>query len=255
MPEGSRHDVRDHVMIVAGAGSGIGAAAAQELASRGARVACLDINAGGADATRARIADDGGEAMGLPCDITDPGAVADAVARVTGDWSSVQGLVNCVGITGKTGVPAHDIPLEDFDRVLSINLRGAFIISQHVLPVMLEAGYGRILHVASIAGKEGNAGMVSYSASKAGLIGMVKSMGKECAGAGVTVNALAPAVIETPLLDGMPQEQIDYMTQKIPMGRLGTLDEVADIIAWAVSPAASFTTAFTFDLSGGRATY
>jgi 3-oxoacyl-[acyl-carrier protein] reductase len=255
MAEHSRHDVRDHVMIVAGAGSGIGAAAAQELASRGARIACLDVNADGADTTRSRIADAGGQAIALPCDITDPGAVADAVARVTGEWSSLEGLVNCVGITGRTGAPAYEIPLEDFDRVLSINLRGAFIISQHVLPLLVKAGYGRVLHVASIAGKEGNAGMVSYSASKAGLIGMVKSMGKECAGTGVTVNALAPAVIETPLLQQMPQEQIDYMTQRIPMGRLGTLDEVADLIAWAVSPAASFTTAFTFDLSGGRATY
>lgn len=255
MSEGARSDVTGHVVIVAGAGSGIGAAAAAELATRGARVACLDVNADGVDATRSRIDSDGGTAMGVVCDITDPAAVAAAVERVTGAWSSIHGLVNCVGITGKTGAPAHEIPLDNFDRVLSINLRGAFILSQHVLPVMLAAGYGRVLHVASIAGKEGNAGMVSYSASKAGLIGMVKSMGKECAGGGVTVNALAPAVIETPLLDGMPQEQIDYMTQKIPMGRLGTLDEVADIIVWAVSPAASFTTAFTFDLSGGRATY
>ena len=144
---------------------------------------------------------------------------------------------------------------DDFRRVLEINLIGAFVLSQAVLGALREAGYGRILHIASIAGKEGNAGMVSYSASKAGLIGMVKSMGKEYAQEGITVNALAPAVIWTPMVEAMPQSQVDYMTQRIPMGRLGRLEEVAEMAAWIVSPAASFTTGFTFDLTGGRATY
>lgn len=250
-----RGDIAGHVMVVAGAGSGIGAAAAQELAARGSRVACIDIDGERADATARRLREGGTEVISLPCDITVEDEVEDAISRIASTWSAIHGVVNSVGITGQTGKPTHQIPLEDFDRVVAVNLRGALILSQQVLPRMLDAGYGRLLHIASIAGKEGNAGMVSYSASKAGLIGMVKTMGKDYAGTGVTVNALAPAVIETPLLDGMPQEQIDYMTAKIPMGRLGTLQEVSDLIAFAVSPASSFTTAFTFDLSGGRATY
>jgi 3-oxoacyl-[acyl-carrier protein] reductase len=129
------------------------------------------------------------------------------------------------------------------------------VVAQAVLPRMLAQNYGRILHVASIAGKEGNAGMAAYSASKAGLIGLVKSMAKDYAETGVTINALAPAVIQTPLVDALPQATIDYMTAKIPMRRCGTLEEVAAMIAWIVSPACSFTTGFTFDLSGGRATY
>lgn len=255
MVDERRTELRGQVIVIAGAASGIGAAAAVELANREARVACLDVNFDGAVATAERIVEHGGTASAVACDITSPSDVDEAILEVISAWSSIEGLVNSVGITGKTGVPSHEIPLEDFDRVIEVNLRGALILSQRVLPEMIEASYGRVLHVASIAGKEGNAGMVSYSASKAGLIGMVKSMGKDYAGTGITVNALAPAVIETPLLDQVPQSQIDYMTAKIPMKRLGTLDEVADIIAWAVSPAASFTTGFTFDLSGGRATY
>jgi 3-oxoacyl-[acyl-carrier protein] reductase len=129
------------------------------------------------------------------------------------------------------------------------------VASQAVLPGMLEQNYGRILHVASIAGKEGNAGMAAYSATKAGLIGLVKSMAKDYAETGITINALAPAVIQTPMVDALPQATVDYMTAKIPMRRCGTLQEVAAMIAWIVSPACSFTTGFTFDLSGGRATY
>jgi 3-oxoacyl-[acyl-carrier protein] reductase len=129
------------------------------------------------------------------------------------------------------------------------------VLSRTVLPQMLKQNFGRILHVASIAGKEGNAGMTAYSASKAGLIGLVKSMAKDYAETGVTINALAPAVILTPMVEVLPQATVDYMTAKIPMRRCGTLEEVSQMIAWIVSPACSFTTGFTFDLSGGRATY
>jgi len=139
--------------------------------------------------------------------------------------------------------------------VHAINLRGAFLLSRAVIPAMASRGYGRVLHVASIAGKEGNAGMVAYSASKAGLIGMVKAQGKEYAKTGVTVNALAPAVIRTAMVDAMPDEQVRYMTDKIPMGRTGSLTEAAEMIAWIVSPACSFSTGAVFDLSGGRAVY
>ncbi|MBM3542403.1 MAG: SDR family oxidoreductase, partial [Alphaproteobacteria bacterium] len=163
--------------------------------------------------------------------------------------------VNCAGITGRTNVKAHEVDLADFDEVYRVNLRAALVFSQAVLPRFLTRNYGRLLHVASIAGKDGNAGMTAYSATKAGLIGLVKSMGKDYAQTGVTVNALAPAVIRTPMVDALPQATVDYMTAKIPMGRCGELEEVAATIAWIVSPACSFTTGFTFDLTGGRATY
>jgi len=171
------------------------------------------------------------------------------------DFGRIDGVVNCAGVTGRTNLRAHEVDLDDFDAVYRINLRGALLVSQAVLPIMLEQNYGRLLHVASIAGKEGNAGMTAYSASKAGLIGLVKSMAKDYAETGITINALAPAVIQTPMVDQLPQATVDYMTEKIPMRRLGTLTEIAAMIAWIVSPECSFSTGFTFDLSGGRATY
>ena len=149
----------------------------------------------------------------------------------------------------------HEVDVDDFDRVYAVNMRGTLLMTQAVLPGMVERGYGRVLHLASISGKEGNEGMAAYSSTKAGLIGLVKVVGKEYAQSGVTVNALAPAVIRTSILDNLPQQQIDYMTSKIPMARTGTLSEAAEIIAWIVSPACSFVTGFTFDLSGGRAVY
>jgi 3-oxoacyl-[acyl-carrier protein] reductase len=149
----------------------------------------------------------------------------------------------------------HEVEVEDFDDVYRVNLRGAFLISKAILPHMVEQRYGRILHVASISGKEGNEGMAAYSSTKAGLVGLVKVLGKEYATHGVTINALAPAVIQTSMVDAMPEKQVEYMTEKIPMQRTGTLEEVANMAAWIVSPYCSFTTAFTFDLSGGRAVY
>ncbi len=241
--------------VVVGAASGIGRAAARLLASRKANVLCVDVDAAGVFAVAAELTSNGLSAFAVAADVTDAasfGAAVDAGAR---RWGSPHGLVNCAGVTGETGKPAHAVALDDFDRVVAINLRGALVASQAVLPHLLERGYGRVLHVASIAGKEGNAGMVAYSATKAGLIGMVKAMAKDYADKGITVNALAPAVIWTPLVEQLPQGQVDYMTSRIPMGRLGTLDEVAEMIAFIVSPACSFTTGFTFDMSGGRATY
>lgn len=241
--------------LIVGAGDGIGRHTALLLAGRGARVACLDL-----DGSRAHTTADEADALtsgavALTADVADAAGVTAAIARCLSAFDKLDILVNCAGITGETNRPSHEIEVQDFDRVLSVNLRGAFLLSRAVLPAMLEAGYGRVLHVASIAGKDGNAGMVSYSASKAGLIGMVKSQGKDYAESGITVNALAPAVIQTALVDAMPPEQVDYMTSRIPMRRCGTLDEVAEMIAWIVSPACSFTTGFTFDLSGGRAVY
>lgn len=243
---------RPYNVAVVGAASGIGAATARFLAREGVRVACLDANGEGAAVVAREI---GGDALSLACDIADAGAVNAAVAEIAAAIGQIHGLVNCAGITGKTNVKGHEVDPDDFDRVYRINLKGALLVSQAILKHMLPKGYGRILHVASIAGKEGNAGMTAYSATKAGLIGMVKSLGKDYPESGVTINALAPAVIRTPMVDALPEATVKYMTDKIPMRRCGELDEAAALIAWIVSPACSFTTGFTFDLSGGRATY
>ena len=246
--EGQKH-------VVVGAASGIGRAAAQRLASLGATVACADINLEGAEKTAAEIEAQGGSATAAFVDVTQGDQVHSAIRDVIDRLGSIQAMVNCAGITGETGMDTHEVDVEDFDHVYEVNLRGALFLSQAIIPHMVENGYGRILHVASISGKDGNAGMAAYSATKAGLIGLVKVMGKEYATTGVTVNSLAPAVIYTPIHDEMPEQQITYMTSKIPMGRTGTLDEAADTIAWIVSRENSFVTGFTFDLTGGRAVY
>lgn len=243
---------RPYNVAVVGAASGIGAATARFLSREGVRVACLDANAEGAAAVAKAI---GSDSVSVACDVTDGAAVDRAVAEVAKAVGQIHGLVNCAGITGKTNVKGHEVDPADFDRVYAINLKGAFLLSQAILRHMLPHGYGRVLHVASIAGKEGNAGMTAYSATKAGLIGLVKSLGKDYPETGITINALAPAVIRTPMVDALPEATVKYMTDKIPMRRCGELDEVAAMIAWIVSPACSFTTGFTFDLSGGRATY
>jgi 3-oxoacyl-[acyl-carrier protein] reductase len=242
-------------VIVIGAASGIGAAAAAYLAARGIRVYGMDRNLAGMQALADSLRRDGHVVEASGADITDPASVDAAIDAVARKAGQIHGLVNCAGITGTTNIKGHEVSLEDFDRVYAINLRGALIVSQAILKHMLPHGYGRILHVASIAGKEGNAGMAAYSATKAGLIGLVKSIAKDYPETGITINALAPAVIRTPLVDALPDATVKYMTDKIPMRRVGELAEAAAMIAWIVSPSCSFTTGFTFDLSGGRATY
>jgi NAD(P)-dependent dehydrogenase (short-subunit alcohol dehydrogenase family) len=238
-------------VVVTGAASGIGRAAAQRFLAMQCEVIAVDRD----EAGLASLAAAHPGVIARPADLLDAPQVREALALSPGAVGYIDALVNCVGITGKTNVPAAAVDLTDFERVVAINMRTALVLSQAVLPGMVAQGFGRILHVASIAGKEGNAGMTAYSASKAGLIGLVKSMAKDYATSGVTVNALAPAVIRTPLVDALPQATVDYMTQRIPMQRCGTLQEVAATIAWIVSPACSFCTGFAFDLSGGRATY
>jgi 3-oxoacyl-[acyl-carrier protein] reductase len=260
----------DQTAVVVGAADGIGKAAATLLSQRGARVACLDRNLDGAQRLVRSLGDQGygdqghgdqgqggqgPKALALAMDVTDDATVAEAIAEVERRLGRISVLVNCAGVTGTTGRLSEDVDVEDFDLVYRVNLRGAFLLSRAVLPRMASDGYGRVLHVASIAGKEGNAGMVAYSATKAGLIGMVKAQGKEYAETGVTVNALAPAVVHTAMVEAMPAAQVTYMTDRIPMKRTGTLTEAAEMISWIVSPACSFTTGFTFDMSGGRAVY
>lgn len=248
-------DRQPYVVAVIGAASGIGKATAELLAGQGVTVACIDRDEAGARGTADSIIKAGGKASAEVADVVHPAKLNAAIASIIKKHGQLDGLANCAGITGKTNIKTHDVSLEDFDRVYEINLKGALIASQAVLPHMLERGYGRILHIASIAGKEGNAGMAAYSATKAGLIGLVKVMGKDYAETGITINALAPAVIRTPMVAALPDAQVKYMTDKIPMKRCGELEEAASLIAWIVSPACGFTTGFTFDLTGGRATY
>ena len=245
-------DNPDYVVAIVGAGRGIGKAAAMHVASHGVRVACLDRDGESAQATASEI---GSRAIAHPLEVAEEASIPPAIDAAARKFGRIDALVNCAGITGRTNVPGHEVDLADFDLVYRVNLRGPFLLSKAVLPHMLARKYGRVLHVASIAGKEGNAGMTAYSATKAGLIGMVKSLAKDYVEQGITINALAPAVIRTPMVEALPQATIDYMTAKIPMRRCGELDEAAQMIAWIVSPACSFTSGFTFDLSGGRATY
>ena len=257
MPESSAGGLSfaGRTVVVVGAASGIGRSCAVHLGSLGATVPCLDLDLAGAEETAAEIRDGGAGAWAASVDVTEAPSAAEAMAAAIESAGRIDGLLNTAGITGTTNLSTHEVDPEDFDRVYRVNLRGALLTTQAVLPHMLEHGYGRILHIASIAGKEGNAGMAAYSATKAGLIGLVKTMGKEYATTGVTINAMAPAVIQTPMVDALPQAQVDYMTEKIPMRRTGALQEVADLAAFALSPMCSFTTGFTFDLTGGRAVY
>jgi 3-oxoacyl-[acyl-carrier protein] reductase len=235
-------------IAITGAASGLGKALAVHFAKRGAKVLGLDRSEHDLAALQKTIPEN---FVPEVCDVTDWAAVA----RAFGDHPVVDVLINSAGITGKTNLKSYETDPLNVEQVFRVNFFGSYHTTRAVLPGMAARGYGRVLHIASIAGKEGNAGMLAYSASKAAVIGMAKVQGKEMAGTGVTVNALAPAVIYTPLVEAMPKEQVDYMTNKIPMQRCGSMEELVSVVEFAVSPACSFTTGFTFDLSGGRATY
>ena len=244
------HELKGQVAIVTGAASGLGLSIARALSKEGVKLALLDKDIDGLEKLKHSFSFEARR-----CDITSEADVANSVKDIAGLFGRIDILVNSAGITGKTNIKSHETDSADICQVFDINFMGSYFTAKHVLPVMLKSNYGRILHIASIAGKEGNAGMLAYSASKAAVIGMTKVQGKEYAETGITVNALAPAVIQTAMVDAMPAEQVKYMTDKIPMKRCGTLDEIAGIALYIVSPQNSFTTGFTFDLSGGRATY
>ena len=245
-------DFTNQTAIVTGAASGIGRAIAHQLVALGATVALLDLNT---DAVTAEAVQLGERATAFPVDLTNKFAVQQVVTDIIARFGRVDILVNAAGITGITQTPTHLMPLDNVRAVFELNFWGALYLTKAVLPTMLTQNYGRILHIASIAGKEGNPGMLGYSASKAAVIGMAKAQGKEYAETGITVNAIAPAVIMTPLVEALPDAQVRYMTDRIPMRRCGTLREVADLVAFIVSRQNSFTTGFCYDLSGGRATY
>lgn len=233
------------VALVAGGASGIGAGIAARVAREGGLVVVGDV----------KPASPPGIAEALLLDVRSGESVERGINAVLHRHGRLDILVNCAGIPGPTTVNILDYDAADFDRVLAVNLRGAFLTTKAAIAAMLPRGYGRILHLVSIAGKEGNPGMVGYSASKAGMTGLIKGVGKEYATAGITVNGLAPAVIQTPMVADVTPEMLAYMASKIPMGRLGTVEEVAALACWIVSREASFNTGCIFDLTGGRATW
>ena len=191
----------------------------------------------------------------MQVNVTNPDSVASAVQKVVQAYGRIDILVQAAGITGVTGIQTEEVDDKNFDLVYQINVKGIFLCCKYVLPIMKQQKYGRIVNIASVAGKEGNAGMLAYSTSKAAVIGLTKVIGKEYAETGITVNALAPAVVRTPMVAAMPDEQVKYMTDKIPMKRCGELEEIAQLVGFIASKSAGFTTAFCFDATGGRATY
>lgn len=229
--------------IVTGASSGIGAAVARRLVAEGARVASLDLAASAPDGV-----------VAVPCDVSDSAQVNAAVGRAEAEIGPVDVLVCSAGIPGRS-LRTVDVTDEEWRRVLAIDADGVFFCNRAVIPGMVERGYGRIVNVASIAGKEGNPMAAAYSAAKAAVIALTKAIGKDLARTGVLVNCIAPAVIETPILEGISQEHVDYMVERVPMGRMGEADEVAALVCWLASEECSFSTGATFDISGGRAVY
>lgn len=237
--------------IVTGGASGLGKAVAARIVAEGGKAALWDVNADTLAAAREEVGASDVQAL----DVSDAAAVeAAAKASAAALGGKVDILVCSAGITGAT-VPVHEFPIDSWLRVFDINVNGLFYCNRAIVPLMLEAGYGRIVNISSVAGKEGNPNASAYSASKAAVIGLTKSLGKELAGKGVMVNALTPATFESPILAQMPQSQVDYMRSKIPMGRLGEVDESAAMVCFMASEECSFTTASTFDTSGGRTTF
>jgi len=242
---------KDQIAIITGAASGIGLAISHRLIKEGATVALLDID-------KAALENEFNPTKQInlfPIDITNQVSIKATISKIIADFEKVDILINCAGITGITNTKSHEVSSENVRKVFDLNFMGSFFTTKAVLPYMLKSNYGRILNLASIAGKEGNAGMLAYSASKAAVIGMTKVQGKEYADTGITINAMAPAVIRTALVEAMPEQQVKYMTDKIPMKRCGTLEEAVDLATYIISKQNSFTTGFTFDLTGGRATY
>lgn len=222
--------------VVTGGISGIGEAVAKRIAAEGGQVAIWDVNGG------------------IKTDISDLASVEAAVQQSIAQMGGIDILVNSAGITGPT-VPVDGFPVDGWLKTMAVNVNGAFYTNRSVIPYMIAQNYGRIVNIASIAGKEGNPNASAYSASKAAVIGFTKSLAKELAKTNITVNAVTPAAVRTPIFDQMPQEHIDFMLAKIPKGRFGTVDENASLICWLASDECSFSTGAVFDISGGRATY
>ncbi|WP_439581844.1 SDR family NAD(P)-dependent oxidoreductase [Dyadobacter bucti] len=245
----------DQVAVITGGADGLGKAIASRIASEGGHVILFDRNAALLENTVREFEKTGLAATGYVVDVSREEDIKTAMQKVEATHGKLDIMVNAAGIVGPTSTKITDYAVEDYDQIYGINLRGTFLMTKYAVQVMEKHNYGRIVLIASIAGKEGNPGMVGYSSTKAGVIGLVKGVGKEYAQTGITVNGLAPAVIRTAMNENTDPAQLAYMTAKIPMNRLGTVEEVASLTSWIVSKEASFTTGFIFDLSGGRATY
>jgi 2-dehydro-3-deoxy-L-rhamnonate dehydrogenase (NAD+) len=237
--------------VITGGASGLGLAVATRIVAEGGSVVLWDMNPD----TLATAKEQSGAVATTALDVSDQAAVEQAAADArTALGGGIDILIASAGITGATA-PVHEYPLDSWRRVIDVNVNGLFYCNRAIVPIMLEGGYGRIVNVASVAGKEGNPNASAYSASKAAVIGLTKSLGKELAGKGVIANALTPATFESPILAQLPQSQVDYMRSKIPMGRLGEVSESAAMVCFMASEECSFTTASVFDTSGGRTTY
>lgn len=233
----NRLDFRGRMAIVTGGAQGIGAAIVERMEASGASVRVWDV-----------------AAKKDPVDVSDPAAVERAAARAFADLGRIDVLVNNAGIAGLNS-PTVEYPVDEWERVLKVNLTSQFLCCRAVAPYMVKRNYGRIVNIASVAGKEGNPNAVAYSASKAGVIALTKSLGKELAQTGVLVNCVTPAAAKTAIFEQMTQQHIDYMLAKIPMNRFVTVDEIASLVCWLASEDCAFSTGAVFDISGGRATY
>ena len=244
-------DFRQRTAVVTGGAAGIGLAVAQRLSASGATVALWDRDPIALAEAKASL---GGSTFTTVTDVADQASVAGAADSTAKALGRIDVLVCSAGIAG----PNHttwEYPLDAWRQVIDVNLNGVFYCNRAVVPVMLRNDYGRIVNIASIAGKEGNPTASAYSASKAGVIGLTKSLGKELAKSGVRVNCVTPAAVRTAIFDQITQQHIDFMLAKIPLGRFGTVDEIAALVCWLASEECSFSTGAVFDLSGGRATY
>lgn len=243
------------VAVISGGADGLGKGIAERIASEGGTVALFDMNKQVLDKTVSEFKSKGFDASGYLVDVSSEEMVSQSFGQVEAAYGRIDIMINSAGIVGPTSTKITGYPTDAFDKIYAVNLRGTFLMTKYAIKAMEKKNYGRILLIASIAGKEGNPGMVGYSCTKAGVIGLVKGIGKEYAETGITINGLAPAVIKTAFNENTDPRQMEYMLAKIPMKRLGTVDEVAAMSAWIVSQECSFSTGFVFDISGGRATY
>ena len=247
-------DLNGRVAIVTGAGQGIGRGIAIQLARAGANLAVVDLDVARAATVTKEIEDLGGTAIEIEADVTDFSQVRRMVEQTLEAFHQIDILVNNAGITGRT-LPLTQLEVSDWDEVMDVNLKAVFLCCKAVIDHMIERRYGRIVSIASVAGKEGNPTLIPYSTSKAGVIGLTKALAKEVTDYDIRVNCVAPAVIGTPLLDDMAPTTVDYMISKIPLGRVGKPEEVAAVVNFLASDLASFVTGQCYDISGGRATY
>jgi len=245
----NRLDLDGRNAVVTGGASGLGLAIAERLAASGAKIVIWDIDGAAAQAAGKKL---GGSAV--VADVSDPASVTLAVKGTLGVVPAIDVLVNNAGITGPNA-RLWEYPVEGWQKVFAVNVEGTFHCCRAVVPLMRERNYGRIVNIASVAGKDGNPNASAYSASKAAVIGLTKSLGKELADTAIRVNCVTPAAVRTPLFAQMTQSHIDYMLSKIPLGRFGEPQEIAALVAWLASEECSFSTGAVFDLSGGRSTY